>query len=244
MVLSFLLVCWSQRSIAFAAISEVVTTTAVGSSDFVVDLPATVNNGDLLILIGGGDAASGSGAITVSGWTLVGASGGGTNSSGIWWRAGVSGDSGGTATLDYQFSSSFAVHAAQVLRITGWDSGTDPEFSAFASSNNSAPAPGAVTASWGAEDNLFITAINTGDDDVALTISSTGYSVISELETGSAANDFFKVRHQYLESTAASDAPSAWTLAASQVWNGATIVVRGASAGTIIPLIMHHRRQD
>lgn len=216
---------------AFPAIADVTESTNTGASDLTVNLPSTVNDDDLLILIGGSDALSGAGNLTVSGWTNVGQSGGGQNSSGIWWKAGVSGDSGGTATLDFQFSSSIAVSAAQVLRITGWDSGTNPEFSTFTSAVNSSPATGAVTASWGADDNLFITMVMTGDDDATVSSSSSGYSTLSNTSVGSSADDYFKVWHQYLESTAASDTPGTWTLSESETWRGVTAVVRGAAGG-------------
>lgn len=184
-------------------------------------LPATINSGDLLLLLTVVDDASVSLVSGPSGWTLLTSD---TTAQGaddfqyyIWGKV-ATGSEGSTVTVDW----STAIEGAhRVIRITDWHgtlsnvSGNDWTGLYFTTSegrpNPHAPDPPSATAPWGAADNLVIAGYFGGDDNVGLTSGPTGYSNAGAAQAEHSASNEFIVATATKTTTSATEDPGTFT---------------------------------
>ncbi len=204
-----------------------VTETAFGTdtTSHNVDMPATVDAGDLLIVLFTND---GNATVTTpSGWTLLA-------STADWPHVRLSvyykiagGTEGGT-TVNFVTSASEQA-AAQVYKITDWHGTTPPEISTAATGTDTRPNPASLDPSgWDVADTLWIAVA--GQDrgaqsgPTAYPASYTdGTSTLSSDGTGSCRT--LSARRVL---AAASENPGAFTIPVSEQWVAFTIAVRPA----------------
>ncbi len=200
-------------------------TSSRASNDFadVITMPAGIASGDLLIVIHSTDV--GGGARTWSGGFTEILNKSATSNLGVAWKIAVGGD---TLTVTKSESERFSAIA---LRITGAHASSAPEISATVTGSSTAPNPDSVTASWGAENNLFIAfhGHDTTTTDASVTAFPTSYTEnqIQGVYVASAGEPNMATQNL----TAASDDPGTFTINTSLGWRAGTIVVRPAAAG-------------
>lgn len=132
------------------------------ASSYAVNLPASIANDDLLVIVLGVTATSG--AFTVpAGWTLQQQDEDGFGGSVVCTRQAVAADSGGSATISRASGTGTAV--AHVFRVTGWDAVSIPAMTRIAGSSTiDIPADDPTWAT--AVDTLVIGAVTSMDDAV------------------------------------------------------------------------------
>ena len=205
-----------------------VTETAFGTdtTNHYVNMPATVNAGDLLIVLFTND---GSATVTTpAGWTSLA-----STANGIEVRCSVyykiaAGTEGGT-TVNF-VASAFEQAAAQVYRITDWHGTTPPEISTAATGTSNRPNPASLDpAGWDVADTLWIAVAgqDRGDQD-----GPTAYPAYytDGISTLSAEDDTSTCRTHSARRVlaAASENPGAFTIPLSEEWVAFTIAVRPA----------------
>jgi len=220
-------------------ITETLNTT--GGNPAIIDNPATVNSGDLLIVtLSTGNSV---GAITVpAGWTLLAE--GLRSGIATWTGYRISDGTEGGTTISFSLQFGATETAGQVYRIENWHGTTPPEISVYANGGNTNPDPTAVTASWGVDDNTFITIVGVSDDDSSVSTWPTDYTVgqTSTIvnNTVNASCRIFSARRDLAADT---DDPSAFTLSESENWTATTVVVRGFVVSATNNAIFHYNRQ-
>ena len=213
-----------------AIIADVTETSiSVGADDHVVNMPATVNSGELLVILG---SAYG---VTVTAMT----SGGFTKNQEQFHNSGVlsiyskiadGSEAGTTVTIDPGAGSGDIVTGSyQVLRIQDWyGSGGFELATPSTGQNSSAPIP-SVTASWGAEDNLFIEVVSMNDDDATVTAASTGYGNLQNTGSGGGTNNSASIAHATRTASVATDSPDNVTISENENYITSLLVVRPAA---------------
>ncbi len=133
-----------------------------------------------------------------------------------------------TVTVTTGADESFEAIACRIPA-AGWHGTTPPEISTGASGSNTTPDPDTVTPSWGSADNLFI-AVEGSDPNAAVSAYPTNYSLYQTPTTNVALTPSGAVAARALAAT--SDNPGTFTISASDEWVAATVVVRpSAGAG-------------
>lgn len=205
-----------------------------------VNMPATVNAGDLLILIFASDGLTEQTA--PGGWsTLDKKTTGNQVYGGVYALKAAGTEGGGSADV---VTASAEAGSGHVYRITGWGGTllTDVDISTVATGADSSPNSGSVTAGWGSDDNLFLSITCFGDDDeVANTAPAPNYTNLVSVACGAGANASAvsaSARRNYAN---ASDDPTAFVLTGTENWVAWTVVIKPDS-GTIVPKAMHHYR--
>ena len=215
---------------------ESVTETAFGSAAtaHLVAMPATVNADDLLLILIATHATSVH--TTPSGWTLLYTVAGSSYVHGSAYIKKAIGDEDST-TVDV-VSSVSRTGAAQAWRITAWSGTlTDVDASTATTGGSDSHDPPSHTTGWGgAEDNLWIAATNSGDDDVAVTGWPTNY-VSNQTDTacGGGANNSGRIAAASDEVATDTEDPGAFTLASSEAGVMATIAIRPVVAAILLP---------
>ena len=185
LIIIVLALLYSTSAYATFPVYESTTKTQFASdtSSHDVGMPATVNSGDLLMVLFAFDRGSGSLAITVdlpAGWTEAGFHNNTTVSAayGVWWK--VADGTEDSTTVDfvtrYDGNLTNTTAASQCLRISGWDGtlgGVELTKGSYAAT--SAPNPPSHTATWGADDNLWIAIAEGIDDDATTTAYPTDF---------------------------------------------------------------------
>jgi len=223
LVLSFSLVT-AVPALAAPAVASV-TEAAFGTdtTNHYVNMPATVNAGDLLIVLFTND---GSATVTTpGGWTSLA-----SNTNGIYVRLSVyykiaAGTEGGT-TVNFATSGSEQA-AAQVYRITDWHGTTPPEISAGATGTNTRPNPASLNPSgWDVADTLWLAVAGQDRGDQSGTTAYPAYYTdgISTLSSSGISSCRTLSASRVL--AAASEDPGAFTIPASEQWVAFTIAVR------------------
>ena len=217
---------------AFPTVESITETGfATATTAHLVDFPATVNAGDLMILIAASDNATIQ--TTPAGWTLLDKRTPNNQVYGGVYALDAAGtEDGGTIDVVTAAAEEMSAH---MYRITGWKGSiaTDVDISTFVeeATGTDAPNPASVTAGGGSDDNLWIVAVCSGDDDESVQTYSTNYgngvSVSSGSVTASAQPRSHSCRR---ELTAASDDADAWLLTGAEQWLAWTIVVAPAAA--------------
>jgi hypothetical protein len=193
------------------------------TTDHNVDMPATVDVGDLLIVLFIND---GNATVTTPVWWTQLAS----NANGAAVRLSVyykiaEGTEGGT-TVNFVTSATEEAEA-QVYRITNWHGITPPEISTAATSTSTRPNPASLDpAGWDVADTLWIAVAgqDRGDqgEPTAYPASYTdGISTLSSNGTGSC-----RIHSARRVLAAASENPGSFTIPVSEQWVAFTIAVR------------------
>ena len=92
--------------------------------------------------------------------------------------------------------------------------------------NATPPDSPSLTASWGAENNLWLAVAGGADDDVAATGYPTGYTNGIDTLSGGGLNSSAEVFSSRRENATATEDPAAFTLASGEAWVANTIVIR------------------
>lgn len=211
-------------------VESVTETSMAADTSHLVDMPATVNSGDLLIIL---IAARFNSAEfdTPSGWTLLNSLHNNVVEFAIYAKDAAGTEGGGT--VDVTSTSSVAA-AAQTYRISGWGGtlATDVDISGtLATGASTAPNPASVTAGWGSHaQNLFIACGGAGDDDETWNAAPTNYTNLISTTSGGGINASGSVGSARRTLEADTDDPGTFTISASESWVAGTIVVKPAAA--------------
>ncbi len=195
----------------------------------VVDLPAGITAGELLIIHIACDCWAGQTLTTPAGWTEILGTGVSDLFSYTYTKT-ASGSEGSSVNITASAINASFAHVA--MRISGW---TGTPTAAEATGGLTVLNPPNVTASWGSDENLFIalgSAQNSTDSSFVITAAPTNYSglVVSDTAVTVAAGAAFR------ELTSASDNPGtmAYSGGSPNEWVGATIVVQPAAAAVAL----------
>ncbi len=217
---------------AFPVVEDV-TATTFGSSvtEHLVSMPATVNAGDLLLVIFSND-----GDATVTdpgtGWELVTSDNNSTEIRGtIYYKIAI-GDEDGT-TVDFVTSAGEEA-AAHVYRISNWHGTTPPEASSVTTALNNDPDPGALTPSWGSAETMWIAAFAMDWLDDTSIQGPTSYTNVLEDQPNNNSNSA-GVGSARRENEVSSENPADFTTNWDEQWVAWTIGIRPvvAAAGTV-----------
>lgn len=236
----------SLPSLAAFPVVESVATSNTGNATHATTMPATVNAGDLLIALSCMENGA-SAQNTVTDWTrpiyeASGSSGGGAF--GLYYKVAV-GDEDGTSV---SFTTTQSRETSIILyRISGWYGSDTNGLSTSSSTPTATSDPPSVTASWGSDDNLFITFHCAFDDDANATAAPTNYSNLQNQISGGGVGLSASAASAERQLAASSDDPGVFTLdAAPGVYYTGTMVIRPATAGGSlgIPIIQYHMNQQ
>jgi hypothetical protein len=227
LVLSFSLVTTVPVLAMPGPVVTSVTETAFGTNtiDHYVNMPATVNAGDLLIVLFTNDGIST--VTTPAGWSLLASERRGLAVRLSAYYKIAAGDEDGT-TVNFVTSMSEEA-AAQVYRITNWHGTTPPEISTAATGINTAPDPDSLNpAGWDVEDTLWIAVAGQDQGDQSGTTDypasyTDGVSTLSSDGSGSCRT--LSARRVL---AVASEDPGAFTIPVADEWVAFTIAVRPA----------------
>jgi len=223
LVLSFSMVI-TVPALAAPVVASV-TETAFGTytTDHYVNMPATVDVGDLLIVLFTNEGLAT--VTTPAGWTELA-------SNSYYWFVRLSvyykiaaGDEDGT-TVNFVTSSNQEA-AAQVYRITNWHGTTPPEISTAATGTDMVPDPASLDpAGWDIANTLWIAVAGQDRGDQTGTTAypadyTDGISTLSSTGTGSCRT--LSARRVLI---AASEDPGAFTIPISDEWVAFTIAIR------------------
>jgi len=226
LVLSFSMVI-TVPALAAPVVASV-TETAFGTytTNHYVNMPATVDVGDLLIVLFLNEGLAT--VTTPAGWTEMA-------SNSYYWFVRLSayykiavGDEDGT-TVNFVTSSNQEA-AAQVYRITNWHGATPPEISTAATGTDIAPDPASLDpAGWDIANTLWIVVAGQDrGDQTGTTVYPANYtdgiSTLSSTGTGSCRT--LSARRLLI---AASEDPGTFTIPVSEQWVAFTIAVRPES---------------
>ena len=195
-----------------------------------VNMPATVNSGDLLEVFFTNDATDT--VATPTGWIqLFSEVRSPSVRHGGYYRI-ADGTEGGT-TVDFVTSGTETAMAV-VYRITSWHGTTPPEVGTFAEATSANPDPPSLTPSWGAAETLWIAHYGaddngTGTNDAIPTSYTNGLS--------GRANDFTSscmAASARRNLNAASDNPGTFTMNNSSPWVANLTAVRPSAAAAVV----------
>jgi hypothetical protein len=224
LVLSFSLLTAVPALAAPAVASVTETAFDTATTDHYVDMPATVNAGDLLIVLFTNDRNAS--VTTPGGWSLLASDANGANHVRLSAYYKIAGGIEGGTTVNFVTSASEEA-AAQVYRITDWHGTTPPEISTAATGTSTRPDPASLDpAGWDVSDTLWIAVAgqDRGDQSgpTAYPASYTdGTSTLSSDGTGSC-----RTHSARRVLAAASEDPGAFTIPVSEQWVAFTIAVR------------------
>lgn len=196
---------------------------ASDTTDHVVDLPDSISAGDLLMIF---VAADGNASWTWPGdWdVIIDTDSGGSSHIEVGYKT-ATGSDGTSITIT---SSSAESATAFSWRITGWDGTTPPEGTTYVPKGlGDPPNPPSHTASWGSDNNLWITfsGTNGGTDGTSVyPYPDNNENAENSTSGGNIASD---------EVTTATQNPGTFTQTYINYWVAATIVVRPESSTTI-----------
>jgi len=225
LVLSFSLVT-AVPALAAPVVASV-TETAFGTdtTNHYVNMPATVNAGDLLIVLFTND---GSATVTTpAGWSLLASDDNEPHVRlSVYYKI-AAGTEGGT-TVNF-ITSGVEQAAAQVYRITDWHGTTPPEISTAATGTSTRPNPASLDpAGWDVADTLWLAVAgqDRGDQSGTTAYPASYTDGISTLSSEGTASCRTLSARRVL--AAASEDPGAFTIPVSEEWVAFTIAVRPA----------------
>jgi len=222
LVLSFSLVT-AVPALAAPVVASV-TETAFGTdtTDHYVDMPATVDAGDLLIVLFTND---GSATVTTpTGWTVLASNDNTAVRCSVYYKI-ASGDEDGT-TVDFVTSASEQA-AAQVYRITDWHGTTPPEISTAVTGTSTRPDPASLDpAGWDVADTLWIAVAGQDRGDQTGPTAYPAYYTGGTSTLSSSGTDSCRTHSARRVLAAASEDPGAFTIPLSEEWVAFTIAVR------------------
>jgi len=217
---------------ALAVVSITHSTFLTDTTAHAVSMPATVAAGELLVAF---IASDGSATVTTpAGWTLLYSTPQSTTARGSAYVKIALGTEGGT-TVDF-VTSAVEQMAAQVYRLTGAMAvlthtvGT----AVIGVAAGTTVDPPAVTAAWGASDNLFITCVaNSGAQTLVSGPSGWGTPVTTNDGGGGQAAASASCYTSILASPNASENPGVFTFSATGAVNVANTIVIRSQVGSI-----------
>ena len=222
LVLSFSLVT-TVPALA-APLVAAVTETAFGTdtTDHNVDMPATVDAGDLLIVLFTNDENTT--VNTPTGWSLMTSDTNGPHVRLSVYYSIAAGTEGGT-TVNFVTTSAEEA-AAQVYRIANWHGTTPPEISTAATGTNTTPDPSSLDpAGWDVADTLWIAVAGQDRGEQGTPTYPASYTDgISTLS--SSGNGRCQIHSARRVLAAALEDPGAFTVPVSEQWIAFTIAVR------------------
>jgi len=225
LVLSFSLVTTVPALAAPAVASVTETAFDTATTAHHVNMPATVNADDLLIVLFTND---GNATVTTpTGWNLLASDANGTQARLSAYYKIAAGTEGGT-TVNFVTSGSEEA-AAQVYRITDWHGTTPPEISTAATGTSTRPNPASLNpAGWDVADTLWLAVAGQDrGDQLGTTAYPASYTAgISTLSSEGTRSCRTLSARRVL--AAASEDPGAFTIPVSEEWVAFTIAVRPA----------------
>jgi len=192
-----------------------------------VDMPATVNAGDLLIVLFTND---GSATVTTpDGWTpLASNAANGAVRLSVYYKI-AEGTEGGT-TVNFVTSASEQA-AAQVYKMTNWHGTTPPEISTAATGTSTAPNPASLNpAGWDVADTLWLAVAgqDRGEQSGTTAYPASYTDGISTQSSDPATVGVCRTHSARRVLAVASENPGAFTIPVWEEWVAFTIAVRPA----------------
>lgn len=186
----------------------------------------TIAAGDLLLLFVGNDGAGDSASVTD--WTTptngsARANSAADNGEGHWFYKIADGNEASTVTVTLS-SSEGAAYASYLIPAAEWHGTSVPEVASANPPSSVNPNPPSLTASWGAEDNLWFVAY-AWDGNTSHVSYPADYT--NDQQTSNWANSGgFGVAVASREAAAATEDPDTAEISASEQWAAFTLVVR------------------
>jgi len=218
----------AMSALAAPAVASV-TETEFGTNTIYhnVNMPATVNAGDLLIVLFTND---GSATVTTpSGWTQLASTANGSAVRLSAYYKIASGTEGGTR-VNFA-TSAIEQAAAQVYKITNWSGTTPPEISTAATGTSTAPNPASLDpAGWDVADTLWLAVAgqDRGDQSGTTAYPASYTDGISTQSSDPATIGVCRIHSARRVLAAASENPGAFTIPVAEEWVAFTIAVRPA----------------
>ena len=212
-------------SVAMAAFPQVASVTpsqfSSAATSHSVAFPATVNAGDLLIILAA-SSNTGNQNPAASGFTSIG------ESNRVYVLVKIAAGTEGGSSVNLTVTNS-STAAAQVIRVTDWFGDLAGVELSTANSVGGSPAanPPSETASWGAEDNLWLACMGAAGDVTVTSGAPTDYTDLAEVTSGGGAA---MVAHSQRELASATDDPTQYIINVGTINRSYTIVIRPGSA--------------
>lgn len=210
---------------AFPTTANPTTTTfATSVTSMNVNMPGSIVAGDLLIASVG--VRNPGNWTPPSGWNLLlEQPGGGSVGETVVWYKIADGSEGATLAWSTSVGTTGAWH---VYKISNWHGTTPPEVNSV-SGDAVAVNPPSLTASWGAEDNLWIALAGSSANGMFFGTAPTNYSGLSSTTAGSGggASNMGSARRSL---NAATEDPGAFASTTNRWWRAVTIVIRPAGS--------------
>lgn len=223
-----------------AVVSVTTTGSGGGTTSFVIDLPATIDEGDLLIAIVASD-----GNVTIgtpTNWSQLSHNSDGNVTLAVFGKDADGTEDGGTITCSISSSEDAC---AQVYRIINWNGvlTDDVDVGSVNTGTDSYPNPPSVTAGWGSDKNLFI-AMYAQDGNRNVSGYPTNYS---NDQTYVYSRDFFNfgtvcIASATREYESLSDNPGTFMAGGSDDWVAQTLVVRPLTAEEGVDVSFYYYR--
>jgi hypothetical protein len=211
---------------AFPVVASVTESVDLDGPIHAVAMPATVDDGDLLVMkfLNDDDDQPN----TPTGWTLLFSENAGLNTIQltVFYRF-ADGTEGGT-TVDVNIVSGES-SAAQTYRITGWHGTTAPEAGVATTGTSTSPDPPSLAPSWGAEDTLWLAVAGIKVSDNDITAGPTSYTDFIDTNAG-AGGGSVEIGTGRRERNGSPEDPDAFTVATSAIWIANVVVIRPAAA--------------
>ena len=224
LLLSFSLVITVPALAAPAVTSVTETAFGIDTTNHYVNMPATVDAGDLLIALFTND---GSATVTTpAGWTqLASTANGAAVRLSIYYKIAEGTEGGSTVNF---VTSAAEQAAAQVYRITNWHGTTPPEISTAATGVSTRPNPASLSpAGWGVADTLWLAVAGQDRGDQSGTTAYPTYYTngMSTQSSEPATTGVCRTHSARRVLAAASEDPGAFTIPVAEEWVAFTIAV-------------------
>jgi|GEM_PF-1238937 len=223
LVLSFSLMTTVPALAAPVVASVTETAFDTATKDHYVNMPATVNAGDLLIVLFSNDGDET--VTTPAGWSLLASDANGTQVRlSVYYKI-AAGTEGGT-TVNFVTSDNEEA-AAQVYRITDWHGTTPPEISTAATDTSNKPNPASLDPiGWDVSDTLWLAVAGQDRGDQDGTTAYPAYytdGISTPSSNGTRSCRTLSARRVL---AAASENPGPFTIPVLEEWVAFTIAVR------------------
>ena len=198
-----------------AVVTTNTTADSAATTSHTVNLPATIQNGDLLVLFLATVTTS-PGTTTATGWTFLAVAANGTSAFlQVGYKHAV-GTEGATVTV----ATTGSMRGAWIsYRISANDYGAAPPQGTAATGSSTNPPPPALTPAWGAWDTLWIVCTARASATVA-TVAPAGFSGLLTIAAGTNSN-----QTAWLASRTATETPGSFT-AVTAAWVTQTVAVK------------------